>query len=219
MWTSHVAHALLFLCPSPPLFSLQEEEDEEEDGHRVCSQQLRNTPSPLPRETTPPLPPPLEADSPGPSSYLGLFPESKDTERGGAGGGAAAEDSDGEERVLSSYEHEVGGSHMGVVSDSCEEADEVLLQQHLTNYDVSQDTGNDFAELDPYLAIPARPLNSEPTTGPEGSSPSSTEELGVDVTMDMGGALEVDVTREVGVAPDVEGEESTSPVESVLYSH
>ena len=133
-----------------------------------------------------------------------------------------AEDSDEEERVLSSYEPEVGVSHihMDVGSDSCEEVDEALLQQHLTNYDLSRNTANEFAELDPYLAIPPRPVNSEPTASPEGNSPSSMEEVGVDVTTSVGVALEADMTREeLRVAPNIEGEESTSPVESVLYSH
>ncbi len=127
-----------------------------------------------------------------------------------AEGVVMTEDSDEEERVLSSYEQEVGVVNVG--SGSYEEVDEAVLQQHLMNFDDPNSHSNEFAELDPYLTLQQQPMNSDPAKSPKGNSPvgmgGSPVEVGVDVT---GG--------EVGGVAGEEGEESASPIESVLYSH
>lgn len=131
----------------------------------------------------------IDLEDSAPSNYLGLFPENMQSSDSG------------------DHEQEVG-----VVDPSyLEEVNEQLIEHHLSDLDPRGHThqldnefvDNEFAELDPFLAM---------------SGESSDQ--GAPPTNDLGAGVEVgvDATDEIGPAA-IEGEEPSSPMESVLYSH
>lgn len=193
-------------CDLIPHLSSQDE-DGDGDGHRTCYQQ-RTTPSPDPYEhgTTPPPALLVTETSSSPSAvpnadFLCLFPESAKVPQ-------------------DNYKQEVG------VASSYEEGlHDSLLEHQVVNFDPTIQSENEFAELDPYLAhdstqssVTFNPPATDDRHGDEEATPimSSEVEVGVDVTNDV---TDRTIPPEASPQEEGQGEESASPVESVLYSH
>lgn len=171
--------------------------------------------------------PPSSSSPSAPANYLCLFPEKTDLPI------HTSDSSDYyDHTLLSSYEHPVG------VVNSYEEVGESLLEQHLSNpRGDTQHVENEFAELDPFLAmsqgkvhpsmncdLPAAELDyphhqehvddgSSEVMAPPTLAPGL--EVGVATARESGNRTFVGADAEEGEEPD---EESASPLESVLYS-
>lgn len=203
---------------------MQEEEDEDgEDGHRVCTQ-YQATPSPVPPdvETTPPPLLGLSGAASEPAGFLCLFPESTPTtppEDSATPPETSATPPDASTTPSSAQEHSSQSSYEEeLVSTSyLEEVDNSLMEHHLphSNQGSHTDQDNDFAELDPFLS-PTHTGVQHPANFDHSRSAGEWEEH-------LAGETEVgyDVARDTAnLDPTAIGDEGveSSPPDSVLYS-